>query len=190
MTSLPRQQVGPASHPWSPAAASLTIRISTGTGTGTTPLSAFDAALLEAGVGNYNLVRLSSVIPTQADVVRVGRGDQLQGGWGDRLYCVYADARCDLPGAQAWAGIGWVTSTDGSGAGLFVEHEAHGRDEVVRAITASLGDLVAGRCGDFGPVQMEVAGIACEQQPVAALVVATYQTASWAAPGSQQPPHR
>lgn len=187
MSSLPRQQARLAPSREGSAATSLTIRVSSGAGSGATALSAFDAALLAAGVGNYNLVRLSSVIPSHADVVRVDGGQQLQGGWGDRLYCVYADARCLVPGEQAWAGIGWVSRTDGSGAGLFVEHEAHGRDEVVEAITASLRDLVAARCGDFGPVQMEVAGVTCEELPVAALVVATYQAASWAPPIARAP---
>lgn len=34
-----------------------------GRGEGTTPLNAFDAALLDAGIGNLNLVRVSSILP-------------------------------------------------------------------------------------------------------------------------------
>ena len=40
-----------------------TIVLSTGLGVGPTALAAFDAALLDAGVANYNLICLSSVIP-------------------------------------------------------------------------------------------------------------------------------
>jgi arginine decarboxylase len=39
------------------------IIITTGTAQGPTALAAFDAALLGAGVANYNLIPLSSVIP-------------------------------------------------------------------------------------------------------------------------------
>jgi arginine decarboxylase len=101
----------------------LTIALSTGTGSGPTPLSAFDAALCAAGVGEYNLVRLSSVIPPHSCLVRSGAQGQLTGRWGDRLFCVYASQLAELAGEQAWAGIGWVLRQDGSGAGLFVEHE-------------------------------------------------------------------
>ena len=41
----------------------MKIRLSSGRGEGPTPLAAFDAALLDAGVSNYNLLPLSSVIP-------------------------------------------------------------------------------------------------------------------------------
>ena len=34
-----------------------------GIGTGSTVLNAFDAALLSAGVGNFNLLRVSSILP-------------------------------------------------------------------------------------------------------------------------------
>ena len=40
-----------------------TIPVLGAVGKGPTPVAAFDDALLVAGLGNYNLVRLSSVIP-------------------------------------------------------------------------------------------------------------------------------
>jgi arginine decarboxylase len=50
----------------------LRIQIATGTGAGPTPLGAFDAALLDAGVANYNLICLSSVIPPASAIRRAG----------------------------------------------------------------------------------------------------------------------
>jgi hypothetical protein len=45
----------------------MIIRVTSGTGTGPTELAAFDAALLDAGVANYNLIPLShSWIPSIA----------------------------------------------------------------------------------------------------------------------------
>jgi arginine decarboxylase len=41
----------------------MQIHVSSGRGEGPTPLAAFDAALRDAGVSNYNLIALSSVIP-------------------------------------------------------------------------------------------------------------------------------
>jgi len=52
----------------------LDITVRTGSGTARTPLAAFDAALLSAGVANFNLVTLSSVIPPHSRV-RVVEGN-------------------------------------------------------------------------------------------------------------------
>ncbi|HTO01714.1 MAG TPA: pyruvoyl-dependent arginine decarboxylase, partial [Microthrixaceae bacterium] len=46
----------------------LTINVSGSVGHGPTSLSAFDSALAGAGVSNFNLIRLSSVIPPNSIV--------------------------------------------------------------------------------------------------------------------------
>lgn len=155
------------------------ITLSTGTGTGPTTLAAFDAALCAAGVGEYNLVRLSSVIPPSAELRRTGPEGQLTGRWGDRLFCVYASQLAELAGQQAWAGIGWVLRQDGSGAGLFVEHEGATEQEVRDDISASLGDMVTRRGGAYTEPQLVLSTATCVEQPVCALVVAGYETAGW-----------
>lgn len=170
----------PADFGQGPGLVGLTIRVSCGAGEGSTGLSAFDAALRAAGIANFNLVRLSSVIPSGSAVRPVDGAEQLRGGWGDRLYCVYAEQRALVPGDQAWAGIGWVLRSDGSGAGLFVEHEGPDRAGVEAAIRCSLADLVVGRPEEFGPVQLQLAGAVCTGRPTCAVVVASYETQSWA----------
>ena len=47
------------------------IALSGGIGEGATELDAFDAALCDAGVGNYNLVCVSSILPPKCQVVRL-----------------------------------------------------------------------------------------------------------------------
>ena len=106
----------------SPSSAAVSIRVSRGAGSGPTRLAAFDAALMACGVADFNLVRLSSVIPPGAEVVEVSGDEQHQGGHGDLLYCVYADAYTSTPGELAWAGVAWALRNDGSKGGLFVEH--------------------------------------------------------------------
>jgi arginine decarboxylase len=157
----------------------LTISLSTGTGSGPTPLSAFDAALCAAGVGEYNLVRLSSVIPPHSLLVRSGAEGQLTGRWGDRLFCVYASQLAELAGEQAWAGIGWVLRQDGSGAGLFVEHEGPSEQGVLDDIASSLGDMVRRRGGEYSEPELLVTSATCIDEPVCALVVAGYETTGW-----------
>jgi len=46
----------------------VNIQVSGGIGSGPTELSAFDQALVRAGVANYNLIYLSSVLPPDSDV--------------------------------------------------------------------------------------------------------------------------
>lgn len=162
----------------------LTIRVSSGEGMGRTRLSAFDAALLAAGVGNFNLLRLSSVIPPGSEVREVGHQQQLVGQHGDRLYCVYAEAYASTPLEQTWAGVAWSLSDDDSGEGLFVEHTGASEATVRHDLHASLADLSARRGGRFHPVGEVVAVAECVDHPVCAVVIATYSHAPWGTTGS------
>jgi arginine decarboxylase len=148
-------------------------------GSGGTTLAAFHAALVEVDLGHYNLVRLSSVIPPATAVDSAGKAPVPAGGWGDRMYCVYAEQRATEPGEQAWAGIGWVQRLDGQG-GLFVEHEGTSEGFVTQAIRTSLRDLVAGREDEYAGPDWVVHGTVCVDQPVCALVIAPYESAPWA----------
>jgi arginine decarboxylase len=47
--------------------------IAFGSGSASTELNAFDEALLDAGIGNLNLVRVSSVLPIGAEVLELSR---------------------------------------------------------------------------------------------------------------------
>ena len=166
----------------------LSISIRTGVGSGRTLLSAFDHALLGAGVGDFNLVTLSSVIPTASRIRHVD--GTLPGGHGDLLFCVRAEAFADQPGDVAWAGLGWVV--DETGGGLFVEHHAHSEDALIELIEDSLSDMNRNRGGGYGDVQMTLASAECVDQPVCALVLAAYRVSNWhdgGEPQHQDDPH-
>ena len=157
----------------------MIIKLGTGIGSGPTTLSAFDAALNNAGVANYNILRLSSVIPPNSKIVVSDRAlTHLPGKWGDRLYVVMAEERVDTPNMEAWAGIGWVQEK-GTRKGLFVEHEGNSEKSVKSDIRQSLEALMATRNVDFGDIHMEVKGVTCKHLPVCALVVAVYQASDW-----------
>lgn len=103
------------------------IRIVWGEGVGPTALSAYDAALADAGLHNYNLVTVSSVIPAGAPLEVVETAPDL-GPAGERLAIVQArgtaspattDRDADAAAALAWA-------RDDEGRGLF--YEASGTD--------------------------------------------------------------
>lgn len=154
----------------------LRIQIGTGVGRAATSIAAFDAALREVGVADFNLIRLSSVIPAASEIQQVGRIDQ-RGQWGDRLFCVYAEHRSEDPGQGVAAGVGWALRP--GGAGLFVEHHGDSEDAVTEEIRASLADMTGGRGGGFAPPRISVVSAVCEQQPVCAIALAAYQTLRW-----------
>lgn len=153
----------------------LDITIRTGTGSARTLLAAFDSALLAAGVANFNLITLSSVIPPRSRVRVVD--EPLAGGHGDRLFCVMAAAYADHPGQTAWAGIGWTT--DATTGGLFVEHTAGSEGELDELIHLSLADMSAGRGGGYGEVHTAVTSAHCVDRPTCALALAAYTVAPW-----------
>lgn len=157
----------------------LDITVRTGTGLGRTLLSSFDTALLAAGVANYNLIRLSSVIPADSRLrVLDDPGDAvLEGRHGDRLYCVYSEAYAEHPGEIAWAGLGWCHNDEGEG--LFVEHHGGAREIVEEQIQLSLADMSANRGGGYGPPQMALTSVHCDSLPVCALAIAVYEAVSW-----------
>jgi arginine decarboxylase len=157
----------------------LTIKVSRGTGEGRTRLSAFDAALRSAGVSDFNLIRLSSVIPNGSEVQEVGARDQLTGPFGAALYCVYAVGWASTPHSEAWAGVAWSRSLDGSGGGLFVEHSGMSLADVQHDLTVSLDDLSIHRGGGFEPEGQVLTSIRCTDRPVCAIVVATYRWQDW-----------
>lgn len=151
-------------------------------GSGPTELAAFDDALLQVGAANFNLVRLSSVIPSDALVVECdGAIPPPDGVWGDRLYVVYAEQRASRPGDQAWAGVGWVQ--DESGRGLFVEHEGTSETEVRWQIDASLAQLQRGRGMTLGTPQRRVVGGTVVDQPICALTLCAYEAEAWPSVG-------
>lgn len=152
------------------------IFLSAGSGDGATALAAFDAALQDAGIANYNLLVLSSVIPPGAAVVPAPfrpDGDQ----WGQRLYLVMAERRETTPGQEAWAGLGWVQQADGRG--VFVEHHGHSQAEVEDALRASLGEMIERRPASWGEPHLLTHGVRCQDRPVCAVVVAAYRSEPW-----------
>lgn len=164
------------------APALMRIPVARGAGHGPTELAAFDAALLDAGVGDRNLIALSSVLPPGSAVHRVARIANAPGSWGDRLYCVLAEARTSEPDAEVWAGIGWMQ--DETGKGLLVEHHGPSEESLRELIAASLRALGRSRNLVFPRTGTETSGARCTGSPVCSLVVAVFAAEAWkGAPG-------
>jgi arginine decarboxylase len=104
-----------------------TIRVLGGRGTGPTELASYDAALASVNLHDYNLVRVSSVVPAGTSVEPIGTAPDL-GSAGNRLTVV--EARATLgPGdpGPACAAVGWALPREGAG----VLYEGSGTDPAV-----------------------------------------------------------
>lgn len=154
------------------------IKITSGTGVGSTELAAFDAALFSAGIANFNLIKLSSIIPDGFEPIKekVNLNDQ---GFGHRLYVVLSSDAKSKKGKEAWAGIGWVKSISNPKRGLFVEHHGNSKKQVAKLIKATLTDMVSYRPDKFSEIDYEIVGLKCEEKPVSAVVAAVYQSEDW-----------
>lgn len=163
----------------------MDIKIVKGAGQASTPLSAFDAALKDAGVYNYNLITLSSVIPPGSKVQKAERFETPVNEWGHKLYCVMAEERSNEAGKFIAAGVGWYQLDDGRG--LFVEHHLIGDTQVAVEselhfrIKNSLKDLCTFRDIDFEDERrrMEVSIDQVKGHPASVLVMAVYQSEGW-----------
>jgi len=152
----------------------MLIPLSAGTGSGPTTVSAFDAALLDAGVTHWNLIHLSSVVPP-GSVIEERPIITPPEEFGQRRYVVLAHQFALEAGQQAWAGLGWCQ--DESGKGLFVEITGRSEQAVAEGIELTLDSMKSRRNFPLGPNRRKIIGVRCEREPVCALVVALFPNA-------------
>lgn len=147
-----------------------TIRVVWGSATGPTPLASYDAALAAAGVANYNLVTLSSVIPAGPSIEVVGTAPEL-GKPGERLPVVQSAATA-APGERAAAGIGWARSE--SGPGIFYEVDGTDPAAVEHEIREGLAAGKSLREWTFTEESVQTESATATDGHATAVVLATY----------------
>lgn len=158
---------------------SLTIQVTGGIGFGPTKLAAFDAALRQAGIADFNLIHLSSMVPRRSAIVASDNSVLPNGAWGDRLYVVMAQLRVDTRYEEAVAGLGWAQERE-TGRGVFVEHVGHTEREVRRDILATLDSMAAGRPElKLSTPGLMIRNTVCAGAPTCALVAAVFEAAPW-----------
>jgi arginine decarboxylase len=158
--------------------ATMKISIVNGSGEGATELSAFDSALMDAGISNQNLIYLSSVIPPGSDIdfVKPSFSDK---DFGSKLYIVISEMRTAVPNKELWVGVGWVQDVD-TKKGLFVEHHGDTEKQLRAEITKSLRHMTSTRkSANWGEIEMATKSVVCNKKPVSVLIAAVYQLQSW-----------
>ncbi len=96
-----------------------TYFLTAGDSEGFTTLNAFDGALLRAGIGNTNLVRMSSICPPRARQV-----DSVALPQGALVPVAYASITSAEPGEVISAGVAIALPEDEDHAGLIMEYSA------------------------------------------------------------------
>ena len=105
-----------------------------GSAEGSTPLNAFDNALLAAGIGNINLVKISSILPPGIDLVPLPRIRL-----GACIPTAYAAMTSEVPGEVVAAAVGWARPEDPTKNGVIMEfHDKATREEAERMIVQML----------------------------------------------------
>jgi arginine decarboxylase len=162
----------------------MNIIVTSGKGTGKTLLSAFDTALKDAGVYNYNLITLSSVIPPGTKIVK-RKFHTPKDEYGHKLYVVMSDIRSQNVDYYIGASLGWYQLDDGRG--VFVEHKTEAnfldivKETLYKKVKDSLTDLCANRRFSFNEKKMDIATSITKvtTQPTCALIIAVYESEVW-----------
>jgi arginine decarboxylase len=130
----------------------MRIDIVWGKSEGKTLLSAFDRALLNAGIHNFNLIPLSSVIPPQSVIHETGAYTS-SGRVGEILYVVISSLSSPKSNALISAGLGWVQTQEG---GLLIESKGEfSREECEEEIRVGLTEMMEARKWS-GEIKMKV----------------------------------
>lgn len=92
---------------------------------GNTPLNAFDNALLDAGIGDVNLIKVSSIVPPSAEVVM----EKPNLPKGALVPCVYAERTSEEPGKSIAVALAVGLAEDGFG--VVMESEGETAEEAI-----------------------------------------------------------
>lgn len=106
-----------------------------GASEGRTRLNAFDNALLDAGVGDTNLMRVSSILPPAARPCAI---DEIRLPKGGLVPLAYAAIDSATPGRYISAAVAVGIPEDDSEPGVIMEFEDHSKLENVESIVRQM----------------------------------------------------
>ena len=103
---------------------------------GGSSLNAFDNALLAAGIGNVNLIKVSSIVPPDVAIVELPKIRP-----GALVPTAYAAITSETPGETLAAAVGYALPDDPAKNGVIMEFHGVGTQaEAERAIEAMLAE--------------------------------------------------
>ncbi len=111
------------------------IYVCAGVGRGDTLLTAFDQALRNAGVGDYNLLKVSSIVPPGARVV-----DNIEVPKGSLLPIAYGAISSTDEGEVISAAVSVAIPLDGNQVGVIMEFSGYTSEEKAREIVKRMAE--------------------------------------------------
>ncbi len=103
------------------------IVLTKGIGQGSTSLNAFDSALLNAGVGNFNLVRVSSIVPPNSKIINLNTdSEDVLPAVGSIIPTVYSYLISNRPGEKISVVLGIALPKNEKKNGLIFEYSCRG----------------------------------------------------------------
>ena len=93
------------------------------------PLNAFDGALLASGIGNTNLLKMSSIVPPGARLIK-----PVSIPYGALLPVAYASITSSIKGQTISAAVAAAFPKDRTMPGLIMEYSATGPSEEIEKI--------------------------------------------------------
>ena len=103
---------------------------------GATGLNAFDNALLAAGIGNINLIKISSILPPDVPVIELPKIKL-----GALIPTAYAAVTSETPGDVIAAAVGYAIPDDPAKNGVIMEFHGHTtREEAEKAVRTMLDE--------------------------------------------------
>ncbi|MBU0651200.1 arginine decarboxylase, pyruvoyl-dependent [bacterium] len=99
-----------------------------GVGVDKEKLKSFEAALRDAGIEKYNLVKVSSIFPPNCKIVSKAKGIQMLKP-GSIVFCVMAENATNEPNRLMAASVGFAQPTEGNNYGYLSEHHSFGEEQ-------------------------------------------------------------
>lgn len=104
-----------------------------GTSEGFTPLNAFDGALMDAGIGNTNLVKMSSILPPACEEISPQKLP-----YGALVPVAYASITSEMPGEIIGSAVAVAIPKDAAKPGLIMEYSARGHCDDIEKIVRNM----------------------------------------------------
>lgn len=109
------------------------LYLTSGSAEGLTPLNAFDGALLDAGIGHYNLVKVTSVVPPNAVIAR-----ELAPSPGAVVPAAFAAIHSVTPEEIISAAVAAAIPSNRNLPGIIMEYSARGHKVEVEDIVRNM----------------------------------------------------
>ena len=106
-----------------------------GSSDGLTKLNSFDGALINSGIGNTNILKMSSILPPHSEKIK-----PVKLPYGSLVPAAYASITSDLPGEIISAAVAVAIPEDEEYPGLIMEYSSRGMKSNVENIARRMAE--------------------------------------------------